>query len=169
MFIFWYRVRKLTSCRILGKSSQSDLDELIAGLSRDPKKMAVLRLLDEQMDLLMDTGKTNLALFDSGLKTGDLSSKVPSAYLQDPDLHNNIYAQVQIRIQGDHLAVKGTGFQFSVDGLKTLGDGKWLNSGIVTASLDVSDKLPFVRVGSYIPTQSQEGPYLGHSRERRSK
>ncbi|ENH66006.1 hypothetical protein FOC1_g10001123 [Fusarium oxysporum f. sp. cubense race 1] len=140
----------------LAKSSQSELNELAVGLPSDPEKAALLRLIDEQMDLFVETGKTNLALLRERLKAKDLAFAIPPLPRSTTELHNNIYTQFRDRVRGNDLVIKGTDFKFSTDSLKSLGDETWLSSNIVTACLHLSHRVPFVNTGFYIPTHRQE-------------
>lgn len=55
-----------TSCRRLAKSPESALDTLIRDLPDSPEKMAVLRILADQMTLPLETGRTNSGEFRDG-------------------------------------------------------------------------------------------------------
>ncbi|CVL08113.1 uncharacterized protein FMAN_14223 [Fusarium mangiferae] len=140
----------------LAKSTQSELDELAVGLPSDPEKAALLRFLDEQMDLLIETGKTNLTILRERLMAKDLAFAIPPLPRSGTGLHNDIYTQFRDRVHSNELVIKGIDFKFSTESLKSLSDKTWLSSGIVTACLHLSHRIPCVNTGIYIPTHRQE-------------
>ncbi|KAF4955446.1 hypothetical protein FGADI_4556 [Fusarium gaditjirri] len=142
----------------LAKSSQSELNELTLGLPRDPEKAALLRLLDEQMDSFLETGKTNLTVLRERLEAKGLAFAIPPLPRSATGLNNDIYTQFRGRLRSNDLVIKGTDFKFSTESLKSLGDKTWLSSDIVTACLHLSHRLPFVNTGFYVPTHRQEKP-----------
>lgn len=96
------------------------MDTLVKELPGSPEKATVLRLLADQMILLMETGRTNPDKFRYDLKSEglpflDLCSSTGCVEL------DGLYEQVRDSITGDMLLVKGTEFRFGVDSLLRLG------------------------------------------------
>ncbi|KAF4497720.1 hypothetical protein FAGAP_6116 [Fusarium agapanthi] len=57
----------------LGKSHNSVIDVIVKKMPKDEKKMIVLRLLEDQMKLLLQTGRTNTASFCNELRIQELA------------------------------------------------------------------------------------------------
>ncbi|KAK7407901.1 hypothetical protein QQX98_009912 [Neonectria punicea] len=138
----------------LAKSPESALDTLIRELPGSPEKMTVLRLLADQMALLLETGRTNPDKFRDDLESEGLPASDPgsSTGCAEPDA---FYEQVRDSIAGDMLLVKGTDFRFGVESLRRLGVTRWLNDEVILACLHLADKLAFVQVGISIPIHRQ--------------
>ncbi|KPA36875.1 hypothetical protein FLAG1_10333 [Fusarium langsethiae] len=142
----------------LGKSKESDLKKLTKDLVSNREKMIVLSLLDQQMDIFSQTGKTDLGNFRKSLEVEGLASSILPVPPTNLKLHDILHKQVRARIQGDKLIVKGTDFGVDVDSLKRLSGTTWLNDEIILACLHLSDKSPFVRVGFSIPIYQTDEP-----------
>ncbi|KAM5354951.1 hypothetical protein ACJ41O_001597 [Fusarium nematophilum] len=138
----------------LAKSPELALETLVKGLPGSPEKATVLRLLADQMTLLMETGRTNPDKFRYDLKSEGLPFSDPCSSTGCVEL-DGLYEQVRDSITGDMLLVKGTDFRFGVDSLLRLGGTRWLNDEVILACLHLSDKLAFVRVGFSIPIHRQ--------------
>ncbi|KAH7131174.1 hypothetical protein EDB81DRAFT_888461 [Dactylonectria macrodidyma] len=138
----------------LAKSPESALNTLVRELPGSPEKMTVLRLLADQMTLLMETGRTNPDKFRYDLESEGLPFLDPGSSTGCVEL-DGLYEQVRNSITGDMLLVKGTDFKFGVDSLRRLGGTRWLNDEVILACLHLSDKLAFVRVGFSIPIHRQ--------------
>lgn len=127
-------------------------------LPNDPEKAALLLLLNEQMDLFIETGKTNLTVLRERLEAKDLAFAISPLPRSATGLHNDIYTQFRDRVRSNDLVIKGIDFKFSTESLKSLSDKTWLSSDIVTACLHLSHRIPCVNTGFYIPTHRQEEP-----------
>ena len=112
--------------------------------------MAVLRLLADQMTLLLETGQTNPGEFRNGLESEGLPVSDPGSSTER--VEPSTYEQVLNSITCDVLLVTGTDFKIGVESLRTLSATRWLNDEVILACLHLADKLPFVRVGFSIPT-----------------
>jgi hypothetical protein len=130
------------------------LDMLIRDLPGSPEKIAVLRLLANQMTLLLETGRTNPGEFRDGLESEGLpvSDLGPSTECVELD---TFYKQVLNSNTCGMLLVTGTDFRFCVESLRRLGATRWLNDEVILACLHLADKLTFVRVGFSIPIHRQ--------------
>jgi hypothetical protein len=144
----------LTYGRRLAKSTESALDTLIRDLPGSLEKMTVLRLLADQMTLLLETGRTNPGEFRGGLESKGLQVSDPGSTTTAVEL-NAFYKQVLNSITCDTLLVTGTDFRFGVESLRRLGATRWLNDEVILACLHLADKLTFVRVGFSIPIHRQ--------------
>ena len=116
--------------------------------------MAVLRLLADQMTLLLETGKTNPDEFYSGLESNGLQVSDSGSITRCVEL-DAFYKQVLNSITCDTILVAGTDFRFGVESLRRLGATRWLNDEVILACLHVADKLSFIRVGFSIPIHRQ--------------
>ena len=115
--------------------------------------MAVLRLLADQMTLLLETGQTNPGEFRNGLESEGLPVSDPGSSTER--VEPSTYEQVLNSITCDVLLVTGTDFKIGVESLRTLSATRWLNDEVILACLHLADKLPFVRVGFSIPIHQQ--------------
>ena len=149
--------RQLICGRRLAKSPEPELKTLIKQLQETPEKMAVLRLLAEQMTVFIKTGRTDQVQFRAGVDREGLSGPEPGLNNGRLEL-DTFHKQVRDAANGDKLVVTGTNFRFGVDSLRRLGARRWLNDEIILASLHLSDKLAFVRVGFSIPMHKQSEP-----------
>jgi hypothetical protein len=134
------------------------LDTLIRSLQDSLEKMAVLRLLADQMTLLLETGRTNPGKFCDDLDSEGLPISDPSSSTRRVDL-DAFYERVLGSTTGDTLLVTATAFKFGVKSLWRLGATRWLNDEVILACLHLADKLTFVRVGFSIPIHRQTGPH----------
>lgn len=150
----------LTYGRKLAKSSQQELDILIRELPKDATKTTILRLLADQMTILLQTGKTDPDEFRKRLGAEGLPSlSLPPRHM--PGKRNDdIYTPVRRCIDSDKVHIKGTGFEFGVESLRKFPGDEWLNDEIILACLHLSDRLPFVRVGSCIPIHQETKPRI---------
>ncbi|KAM5349963.1 hypothetical protein ACJ41O_006468 [Fusarium nematophilum] len=138
----------------LAKSPEPALDTLVKELPGSLEKATVLRLLADQMTLLMETGRTNPDKFRYDLEREGLPFSGPCSSTGCVEL-DSLYEQVRGSITGHMLLVNGTDFRFSVDSLRRLNGTRWLNDEVILACLHLSDKLAFVRVGFSIPIHRQ--------------
>ncbi|KFA81045.1 hypothetical protein S40288_00769 [Stachybotrys chartarum IBT 40288] len=132
--------------RRLAKSPESALDMLIRELPGSPEKMTMLRLLEDQMTLLIEIYRMNPDRFNDDLESQGLPSLDLGLSTGYGEL-DGLYEQVRNSITGDMLVVKGTDFRLSVDSLRRLSGTRWLNDKVILACLHLSDKLAFVQVG----------------------
>ncbi|KAH7304472.1 hypothetical protein B0I35DRAFT_151123 [Stachybotrys elegans] len=140
----------------LAKSPESALRNLIKQLQGAPKKMAVLKLLTDQMTLFMETGRTDQTKFRHDMEKEGL----PSLELDLVDTRFELGELLQ-QVQGsstDRLLVKSTNYSFGIDSLRRLGARRWLNDEVILACLHLSDRLDYVRVGFSIPLHQQSQP-----------
>ncbi|KAF4333070.1 hypothetical protein FBEOM_13126 [Fusarium beomiforme] len=129
--------------RKLAKSPESVVNEIIEVMPYDEKKLTVLRLLGGQMRLLLRTGKTNSDLFRNDLEKQGLAS--PRAVLTPCFTQ---LQEIQDSVTGDELLVKDANYRFPVGSLRLLNGQQWVNQDVILACLHLSDRLPFIRVGS---------------------
>ncbi|KAG5781416.1 hypothetical protein H9Q73_004935 [Fusarium xylarioides] len=141
--------------RKLAKSSQQELDILIRELPKDATKTTILRLLTDQMTILLQTGRTDPDEFRKHLGAEGLSSLSLPPHHMYGKRNDDIYTLVRRCIDSDRIHIKGTGFEFGVESLRKFTGDEWLNDETILACLHLSDKLPFVRVGSCIPIHSE--------------
>ena len=127
---------------------------LIRDLLGSLEKMAVLRLLADQMTLLLETGKTSPGEFHGGLENNGLQVSDPGSTARCIEL-DTFYKQVLNSIPCNTLLVTGTDFRFSVGSLRRLGATRWLDQEAILACLHLADKPTFVRVGFSIPIHRQ--------------
>lgn len=145
----------------LAKSSESSLVELVSQLHGDTEKRAVLALLSEQMDMLLENGRTDAAVFRCALKKQDLLHTLPVL----PDSLMPVVSQEIASLQDEmkqavpvgKLLVKGTGYQFPVDILDRIDGTQWFNDTLILLCLHLADRLSYVRVGFSIPIHQQTG------------
>ena len=95
------------------------MDTLIRNFPDSPEKMAVLRLLVDQMILLLKTGKMNPSEFYSSLESNGLQVSDPGSITRCIEL-DTFYKQVLNSITYDTILVTGTDFRFSVESLYRL-------------------------------------------------
>jgi Ulp1 family protease len=117
--------------------------------------MLVLRLLADQMTLLLETGKMDQRKFGDGLRGEGLpvpAAGSSTAGYSEPDA---FHEHVRNSTDADMLLVKGANFRFGIESLRRLGATRWLNDEIILACLHLSDKLSLVRVGFSIPIHRQ--------------
>ncbi|KAK7397805.1 hypothetical protein QQX98_012829 [Neonectria punicea] len=139
----------------LAKCKDSELRIVIDGLRRNPEKMTVLRLLADQIKLLIDKTQTSPAQFRNELATKNLAFSGPGSPTDNADL-GSLYHQIQDSCTGStQLVVKDTDFVMNMSSLQKLVTKKWMNDEIIFACLHLSDKFSFVRVGFSIPLQKQ--------------
>ncbi|KAI8681926.1 hypothetical protein NCS55_00446200 [Fusarium keratoplasticum] len=138
----------------LANSPEVTLDTLVRGLLGSPEKMAVLRLLESQVALLLETGRTSPDKFRHDLRSASLSSPSPALSAACVEL-GTLSEQIRDSITGNMLLVEGTDFLFGVDSLRRLSGRTWLNDEVILACLHLSDKLAFVRVGFSVSIHQQ--------------
>ncbi|KAL7757078.1 hypothetical protein ACKLNR_014071 [Fusarium oxysporum f. sp. zingiberi] len=128
----------------LAKSSESVVNAIIEKVPYDKKKMTVLRLLGDQMRLLLRTGRTSTDLFRNDLEKQGLAS--PRA-VSTPGFTQ--LQEIQNSVTGSELLVKNTDYRFAVDSLQLLNGHQWINQDVILACLHLSDRLSFIRVGNF--------------------
>ncbi|KAF4468233.1 hypothetical protein FALBO_4852 [Fusarium albosuccineum] len=139
----------------LVKSRDVELDILIQEGPHQLQKMAILRLLEEQMTSLLSTGKTNPEEFRQQLvEEGFLDPCTAPSATGDEEL-DAFLEEVRGSSMSDRLVIRHANFQFDIASLQRLGSTRWLNDDIILACLHLSSKLPFVRVGFSIPIHRQ--------------
>ncbi|KAJ4160335.1 hypothetical protein NW754_003460 [Fusarium falciforme] len=138
----------------LANSPEVTLDTLVRGLLGSPEKMAVLRLLEVQVALLLETGRTSPDKFRHDLRSASLSSPSPALSAACVEL-GTLSEQIRDSITGNMLLVEGTDFLFGVGSLRRLSGRTWLNDEVILACLHLSDKLAFVRVGFSVSIHQQ--------------
>ncbi|KAI0977459.1 hypothetical protein F4678DRAFT_477486 [Xylaria arbuscula] len=141
----------------LAKSKKQVIQNLISQLQKDQAKMDILQLLEEQMDILIETGRTDAVAFKKALEgkvllgiskqTSDISEEVIS--LQEEMRHS---------APGNMLLIKSTGCRFGIETLDRLRGTEWFNDELVLLCLHLADRLPHVRVGFSIPIHQQDRP-----------
>ena len=142
--------------RQLAKSTESALERLFSEMPKSLEKMTLLRIMTNQMKLLLKTGKTDPDTFCNELDK-HLPGFVPKAPPSTEDTNANAFArQVRRRSPVGELLVPRTDFKIHVDSLKRLDGTRCVDDSIILACLHVADKLPFVRVGVSIPIHQQE-------------
>ncbi|KAJ4171567.1 hypothetical protein NW754_013336 [Fusarium falciforme] len=137
----------------LSKSPEPALDTLVKELPGSPEKATVLRLLADQMTLLIETGRTNPDKFRYDLKSEGLPFSDPCSSTECVEL-DGLYEQVRDSITGDMLLVKGTEFRFGVDSLLRLGGTRWLNDEVILACLHTTG---LKRLNSWLPAARERG------------
>ncbi|KAF4948049.1 hypothetical protein FSARC_13842 [Fusarium sarcochroum] len=139
----------------LAKSSQQELDILCRDLPKDKTKTTVLRLLADQMVILLQTGKTNPGVFREHLETDGPSSLRISSPHKHGRRNDGIYTRVLGRIVSDRVHIRGTDFEFDIGSLRSITGDEWLNDQVILACLHLCDKHSFIRVGFCIPVHRQ--------------
>ncbi|KAI3331115.1 hypothetical protein F4824DRAFT_508968 [Ustulina deusta] len=143
----------------LAKLSEPVLKKSISQLREDASKMRVLRLLGDQMDLLLDTGRTDPIAFREALGEQGLLNPLPLPPCSDVS-KEVISLQMRMRRLSPTgaLLIKRTTFHFDIDILDRLNETNWLNDNLVLLCLHLADKLSYVRVGLSVPTHRQVRP-----------
>ncbi|KAH6881115.1 hypothetical protein B0T10DRAFT_580976 [Thelonectria olida] len=155
----WERRRKNLSTHLARGRKWSRLwrNSVLASYSRmrgSPEKMTVLKLLTEQMSLLLETGRTNQDKFHDDLESEGLLISEPGSSTRCEEL-DAFYEKVQESTTGNILLVNGIDFRFQKHSLRRLSATTWLNEEIILSYLHLSDKLSFVRVGFSVPIHRQ--------------
>lgn len=124
--------------------------------------MFVLGLLLEQMDFLLETGKTNPDKLRGGLETQGLIAKSqPLDLARDvASLQNEMRracGKGRFSIQG--TTIQGTTFEFNVESLDYLPAPEWFNDQLILACLHLAQKHPYIRVGPSVPLHREVAPY----------
>ncbi|KAK7418232.1 hypothetical protein QQZ08_011335 [Neonectria magnoliae] len=139
----------------LAKCKDSELRIVIDALLHSPGKMTVLRLLADQIKLLIDKTQTSPDQFSNDLARENLAFTGPRSLTDKADL-DSLFTQIQDSCTGSaQLVVKDTEFVMNMSSLQKLEAKKWLNDEIILTCLHLSEKSPFVRVGFSIPLQKQ--------------
>ncbi|EXA28814.1 hypothetical protein FOVG_19607 [Fusarium oxysporum f. sp. pisi HDV247] len=128
----------------LAKSPESVINVIVDKMPDDEKKMIVLRLLGDQIKLLLQTGRTNTDTFCNGLKMPELASPQATFTTSFTQLQ-----EIQTSITGSELVVKSTEYRFPITSLHLLDGSQWINQDIILACLHLADRLPFIRVSSF--------------------
>ncbi|EGU73847.1 hypothetical protein FOXB_15642, partial [Fusarium oxysporum f. sp. conglutinans Fo5176] len=134
----WYKLSKLA------KSPEPVIDVIVKKILDDAKKMIVLRLLGDQMKLLLQTGRTNTDSFRNGLEMQELASPQATFTASFTQLQ-----EIQTSATGSELVVKSTNYRFPITSLQLLNERQWINQDIILACLHLADRLPFIRVGCF--------------------
>jgi Ulp1 family protease len=120
------------------------IDVIVKKILDDEKKMIVLRLLGDQMKLLLQTGRTNTDSFRNGLEMQELASPQATFTASFTQLQ-----EIQTSATGSELVVKSTNYRFPITSLQLLNERQWINQDIILACLHSADRLPFIRVGCF--------------------
>ncbi|KAI1291678.1 hypothetical protein F5Y03DRAFT_403147 [Xylaria venustula] len=143
----------------LAKLSEPVLKKSTSQLQKNAAKMRVLWLLGDQMDLLLETGRTNPIAFKEALGKQGLLNLAP--LLPSSNVSNEVKS-LQTRIRRlsptGALLIKRTTFHFDINVLDRLNKTNWLNNNLVLLCLHLSDKLSYVRVSMSVPTHRQVRP-----------
>jgi hypothetical protein len=153
---YYERANKLTCDRKLAKSPESVVDKVIKELPNNPRKMTVLRLLGDQMTLLLQGGATNPELFREKLHKEGLipsDSIAPTGFTQLDEL----YGEIRHSITDGKLNVKCVDYKFHAKSLLRFSGNTWLNDELILACLHLSAKLPHVRIGMLVPIHQETG------------
>ncbi|KAI5920145.1 hypothetical protein F4810DRAFT_723856 [Camillea tinctor] len=138
----------------LGKSSNDDIKNLILLLKKNATKLAVLELMNDQMELLLKNGRTEPDVFRKRLEEQKLAEPLPSpprTYDRVSDLKERM--RDLLGVSRSKLQLKDKSFMFDPDVL----DGTdWFNDELILLCLHLADKLPGVRVGFSIPIHQQK-------------
>ena len=142
--------------RELAKRDGEALGKFIRDTQGCESKMIVLRSLEGQMDLLMESGRTSPTGLRHELEIHAVLKPLP----EPPDLKDQISSlQASMREVAPHgeLAVKGKGreFTFQIDSLARLRSPDWLNDELILLCLHLSQKHRYVRVGFSVPLHQQ--------------
>ncbi|KAI0536653.1 hypothetical protein GGR58DRAFT_514371 [Xylaria digitata] len=140
----------------LAKSKKHVIKDLISQLKHDQEKIDILRLLEKQMDALLEDGQTDPAAFRQALKdqallgtskhTSDISEEVVS-----------LQKEMRLSAPGNMLLIKSTTkFRFDIETLDRLSGTEWFNDKLILLCLHLADKLPYVRVGFSMVTKPFE-------------
>ncbi|KAH7131207.1 hypothetical protein EDB81DRAFT_624797, partial [Dactylonectria macrodidyma] len=139
----------------LARCKDSELRIVIDALQHSPEKMTVLRLLADQIKLLIDKTQTSPSQFSNDLAMENLAFAGPRLLTDKADL-DSLYTQIQDSCTGStQLVVKDTDVVMNMSSLQKLEAKKWLNDEIILTCLHLSEKSYFVRVGFSIPLQKQ--------------
>lgn len=149
----------LVNCipRSLAKSKKQTIQDLISRLQNDQAKMNILELLEKQMDVLLDSGRTEPVTFRDALENKALLGTSN----QNTDISEEVvYLQRKMRLSapGNMLLIKSTEFRFDIKTLDRLSGTEWFNDELILLCLHVADRLPYVRIGFSIPIHQQDRP-----------
>ncbi|KAH8595137.1 hypothetical protein B0O99DRAFT_159895 [Bisporella sp. PMI_857] len=157
------------------KSGQEHVNRLAETFQADPRKMKLLSILDEQVELLAKEGRPNLSsLFDS-LETNSLiSSEEVSNLRTEYGLEEEPVSQLCLEaainrvveeighvlgksIVGDQdcIMINGTG-ELSCGMFNRLRSRAWLKNWDIAAALEMADKSPSVRHYLSIPFHKED-------------
>ncbi|KAH6889945.1 hypothetical protein B0T10DRAFT_572129 [Thelonectria olida] len=137
----------------LGRAKEEVLYKLIEGLLESLGKMAVLRLLSGQVEMLMNTQMSSPdsfreQLLKEQLLLPDVVSQVEGTKLQE------LYERVK-DLGASQLMVKENGFQLDVSSLQRLEEKTWLNDQIILACLHLAKRQRHIRIGFGISIHMQ--------------
>ncbi|KAI1406969.1 hypothetical protein F5Y13DRAFT_143154 [Hypoxylon sp. FL1857] len=139
---------------ILAKSTESSLAELVSHPTGDSAKMCVLRLLEKQMDMLLEEGRTQPALLRQALEDHDMLSALPPHTPMSDEI-TRLQEEMRHSTPNSTLSVRGTNLRFDIDILSQLHDTEWFSEELIMLCLFLTDKSPHVRVGFSIPIHKQ--------------
>jgi len=141
---------------VFAKSTGPDLERFVRELPEHPLKMAVLGLLDDQVKLLLHSGKTDYGIFCDELRSKGISPSLLEKVPADAEAELEILAKTARCLPASgELVVVGADFHFPTSSLTRLEGTTWLDDNVILACLHLSDKLPYVRVGFCIPMHQQ--------------
>lgn len=109
------------------------------------------------MDLLFEKGSVSESIFckqlqEKGFQFTGYKSLQECLDMELKELRQNI----QRSMTGHQLVIKSTKHFFEAEELHRLGLGRWLIDDLVLACMQLSPKLPFVRVGGSIRTHEKD-------------
>lgn len=113
--------------------------------------MTTLRLLNDQVKMFIDAGRTRPDQFRDQLVKEQLL--LPDVVPLGTCLQRLIEKAEQLGT--DQIMVKKRCFRLDVKSLGRLEEGTWLDSDIILACLHLSKRKPHIRVGFSIPTHTQ--------------
>ncbi|KAI1416924.1 hypothetical protein F5Y13DRAFT_204285 [Hypoxylon sp. FL1857] len=136
----------------LAKADDHSLTELITLLQESSVKMLILRLLGEQMGILLETGQTRPVTLQRALEEQgilDMPSP-PSASITSTEVVE-LQESMRKASKTGQFQVQGIPFQFHVDTLDDLREESWFHDELILLCLHLADQLPNVRVGFSVP------------------
>lgn len=111
-------------------------------------------MLSNQVELLLETGKTDQDLFSKELlRDGLLSYEEAPSSAEHSEL--NVLLESVQSLGLEKLQLNDSTFTFCVESLLKLSSSRWLNDEVILACMHLSDKHGFVRVGFSVPIHQQ--------------
>ncbi|RYP53366.1 hypothetical protein DL768_001611 [Monosporascus sp. mg162] len=134
-----------------GRKWASLVDELGFGIlfkNACPGKMSILRLLEEQMDMFQEDGRTRpdilkQALGKQGLSVLPLPPHIPKEISKGVA---TLQALMRESSPSGALYLQSTGLRFGIETLDRLVETQWFNEELILLCMHLADKLPHVRV-----------------------
>lgn len=146
---------ELTNNRGLVKSCKDSTQRLFEDLPQCPTKMAVLKILSEEINSFLQTGKTDEAQFEERLASKGLINPSVTLSCNRPKIPDILLPQ-----QGK-FQIKNTAFEFYADSLIGFRRKEWLSNTTILTCLHLSDKLKCVRIGCSTALHYESGPNAG--------